>query len=945
MTGRARRYEISRPQPIQHDPAPPPPLPAPAPAPAPAPFTPQPSENIDHAAAEPMLWSNGLPRPLSDIRELSEPSLMDNFMRNPGRHQRNASKASSMQRKGSTKREAIRHEDPLKTKSPETAPIPKVIQPQKDASSDYSSTPEQLSFFSIPQSSVPRRSSSFQRQARSHSRKPSIRSQPSSNLAPPIRPSFSIPNRGTSQSPVKEARLRLDPVTSDAARRIPSRTHVRIPHPTEILEYPSYKHPRLKLELQVSAPLFVGGGSVEGYVKVTVDDNERARQKRSLSIGAISVDLLGFEQVDSSRKATFLALGTELIDADHPPPTGMVQSPSPFFADEKFWSLMPSCSALPFMISLPLDTGPPPFHSKHASIRFVLSVTALVRDSGKHYRVRTSQDVHVLPTYDPEKALTSLSSPLTASDERRIARAAGQETLRVTAGLHRQVWVSGSSIFVDVHILNQYRKPVRKLELSLERDILCYKHAAASTLEKSAGQARIFESNERAILVRSSYKTGSAGWNGVEPHTADIRTCELELPRGHGTVRCGKYFEVRYFLNVIAATGNSKAVSVQLPIILIHMNSLDVVPNSVAQVAAAIEEKRAHRRLNHSRSRRQENGHSRQHRSFSSPAPTLDLKRQPSYAQGRAFAAPRQQSLDRQREQRADMDELRGILDSSPRKHAKTFAQGAPVWKTASHTSLATLAFPNRSTESLGMLGAMSYGAPGSMDVGQEEHGHVRGLNGRLLRIESTDSMRSKKPSFPLRSRKDEQNERRRMGKAGVQAQIGPYSLGLSTTTPRVSMDGLSERSGIATSFRDKLDRSRVEFQAVRKKASGGLKECWLESRRNGDDEKERDERERERKNNPHSEVKCQYEDVNIGAGSVRFTHAHIPIRLHAVIRLSLVQERVEVVKHVQHHFTLRKSGPGLGLADSGVGVSSQYFMHDGMKVKRISESDIRYTV
>ncbi|EME88122.1 uncharacterized protein MYCFIDRAFT_96359, partial [Pseudocercospora fijiensis CIRAD86] len=496
-------------------------------------------------------------RPLSDIRELSEPSLMDNFIRNAARHQRSASKTSSVKRKGSIKWEAVKREEPFKTSCAETGPLLKVMQPPKDASSEYSSTPEQPSFFSIPQSSVPRRSSSFQRQARSHTRNPSMRSQPSSNLAPPIRQGFSIPNRGTSQSPVKEARLRLDPVSSDAARRVPSRTHIRIPHPTEILEYPSYKHPRLKLELQLSAPLFVGGGSVEGYVKVTVDDNERARNRRSLSIGAISVDLLGFEQADSCRRATFLALGTELIDADHPPPSCMVQSPSPFFADERFWSLMPSCSALPFMISLPLDTGPPPFQSKHASIRFMLSITALVRDSGKHYRVRTSQDVHVLPTYDPEKALTSLQSPLTASDELRMARAAGQETLKVTAGLHRQVWVSGSSIFVDVHILNQ----------------------------------------------------------------------------------------LRYFLNVIAATANSKAVSVQLPIILIHMNSLDVMPNSVAQVAAAIEEKRAHRRLNHSR-------------------------RQPSYAQGRAFAAPRQQSLDRQREQRADMDELRGMIDSSPRKHA-----------------------------------------------------------------------------------------------------------------------------------------------------------------------------------------------------------------------------------------------------------------------------------
>lgn len=832
MSSRTPRYEISRPQLIQYDPPPP------APPPPSVPPVPKSPQITGFAALESLPWSGGLPRPLSDIRELSEPSLMDNYVRQPYRHRRSVSKASSMKHTDSLKREE--QPNPVIV---EQAHIPKIVPPPKDASSDYSSTPEQNSFYSIQQSSVPRRSSSFQRQARSHARKPSIRTQPSSSLAPPTRQAFSIPNRGISQSPVKEARLRLDPISSDAARRIPSRTQVRSPHPTEILEYPSYKHPRIKLELQVSAPLFVGGGSVEGYVKITIDNNERARQRRSLSIGAMSVDLLGFEQIDSSRKATFLALGTELIDASHPPPVNMVHSSNLFFADERFWSLAPSCSALPFMISLPLDTGPPPFQSKHASIRFMLTVTALVRDSGRHYRVRTSQDVQVLPTYDPEKALTSLSSPLTASDELRIPRAAGQESLRMTAGLHRQVWVSGSSIFVDVHVLNKCRRPVKKLELTLERDILCYKHAAAATREKSAGQARIFESNERSILVRSSFKAGTAGWHGVEASTADIRTCELELPRGHGTVRCGKYFEVRYFLNVMALTSHSKTVSVQLPIILIHMNSLDVMPNSVAQVAAAIEEKRANRQRSRSRSRKHDGGHTRQ-RSFSSPAQTMDMKRQPSYAQGRAFAAPRQQSLDRQREQRADLEELRKILDSSPRKHAALLLKGGRPQKASSNTSLGSLAFASRSSETLGILGAMSYETPDSNDVVRRDDVGV-GFRGRLTRMRSTNSTRSKEPALvSTKGRKGERKGRSQISQASEGSQIGPYTLGLSTATRKSSMDAPSERSATATSFREKLERSRFEFQAVGRKASGGLKERsinWLEGRRNGDREKEQD--------------------------------------------------------------------------------------------------------
>jgi hypothetical protein len=78
-----------------------------------------------------------------------------------------------------------------------------------------------------------------------------------------------------------------------------------------------------------------------------------------------------------------------------------------------------------------------------------------------------------------EKALVSLPSPLTATDEFVRHRDGPPETVKVTAGLHRQVWVSGTSIFVDVHIANDMKKPIKRLELQLERDILCYRHVRA----------------------------------------------------------------------------------------------------------------------------------------------------------------------------------------------------------------------------------------------------------------------------------------------------------------------------------------------------------------------------------------------------------------------------------------------------------------------------------
>lgn len=74
----------------------------------------------------------------------------------------------------------------------------------------------------------------------------------------------------------------------------------------------------------------------------------------------------------------------------------------------------------------------------------------------------------------------SLPSPLTASDEWVRPRESALDIVRVTAGLHRQVWVSGTSIYVDVHIANNSRKMIKKIELQLERDILCYKHVCDS---------------------------------------------------------------------------------------------------------------------------------------------------------------------------------------------------------------------------------------------------------------------------------------------------------------------------------------------------------------------------------------------------------------------------------------------------------------------------------
>jgi hypothetical protein len=850
MANRLRGYEISRPQPIIE--------PSPEPNRTPQ-RAPRPPTSASNRTEDALPWPPSATRPLSDIRELTEPSLIQDVATHV-RQRRSISRSSSMKRKDTAPRKSssLRRAESDKKRDAQYT----VTKSYDASSSAYSSTPPELpGAYTIPQASIPKRSSSFgerTRTARGHVRKESVRDLPRPPPLPPP-PVLSIPNRGHSRSPVKEAKLRIDPITSDVARRVPSRTVIRNPQPADILDFPSYKHPRLKLEIQATAPVFVGGGSVEGFVKVTVDDNERLKQRRTLGLGALSVDVLGFEEVNGNRRAIFLSLGTELIDSKHPPPANMIEPSNPLTPGDKFWTLSPSTSALPFMVSLPLDTGPPPFHSKQANIRFILCGTALIRDAGSHYRVRTTQEVQILPTYDPEKALTSLPSPLTAADELRMPKAGACETLKVTAGLHRQVWVSGSTVFVDVHIANKTRKHVKRLDLSLERDILGYKHAAAATREKSAGQARIFESNNQSMVTMSTLRAGTNGWSGVDPHSSDTRTCDLELPRGHATIRCGKYFEVRYFLNVTVSVSNTKLVTLQLPIILIHMNSLDVVPNSVAQVAAAIEEKRAHR---HHRRRSSDTKPStrathRRGRSISSPARAQSVRRKPSYTQGRAFAAPRQQSLDRQRAERADIDHLRNLLDSSPRKHAAQL-HGFTLRKVASNVSLG-----GRSVGHDSAFRAMAFRTPDTKHELHQPSSEAEGVDSireRMKRMRSFDSFGSRKSPITPKSAFGPWQENVKpppppvppVPSMPIRHQIEPHTLGLTNMThisrQQFEVMGMEQvaKPGGEQSFRERIDRNRFEFKSVRRKPSGSMKDrgknIWQHLKHGGSDgQKERE--------------------------------------------------------------------------------------------------------
>ena len=192
---------------------------------------------------------------------------------------------------------------------------------------------------------------------------------------------------------------------------MPSRTFVRSVKPTDILDFPELSHPRVSLEVQTPAPLFVGGGTVEGQVRIIIDGNRSKagyEQGKAVSIGRISVDVLGVE-TSYGKSNIYRSLAVELVDEEHAPPSTMIAASRAL--SDAFWQVKPSDAVLPFCLNLPVNMGPPPYSSKHANIKYILCATIAVKISGKQSFIRKSQEIAILTVHDRRYPFDSVAFP------------------------------------------------------------------------------------------------------------------------------------------------------------------------------------------------------------------------------------------------------------------------------------------------------------------------------------------------------------------------------------------------------------------------------------------------------------------------------------------------------------------------------------------------------
>lgn len=352
------------------------------------------------------LYAAEEPRPLSDIRELTEPSVADAATHTKSHHVQHIARPIPVARKSSLKQSrSSEKQQQLNTvrivgSQPATAYPMRLIDHGRSPN-DYLTTEPSSTYSLSPM------------QGMDHLTRGESSNTPYTPRAAPQAMSSEGPLR-----PVHEARLSergehprhlKSRATQRDERDLVFQTHDNSSSATEVVDRPSCRHPRIVACFQTLAPLFVGGSSLEGYLQVIIDGAYRARQRPDLELSTISVDLVGVEELASHRRrAVFLSLGQDLVTARSPPPETMIKSDSRTKSDLQSWVLRPSRSLLPLRMTLPLDIGPVPFKSKHARIRYQLSATLNVVENKTAYTVRCSQDVYLVPTYDRKYAYSSV---------------------------------------------------------------------------------------------------------------------------------------------------------------------------------------------------------------------------------------------------------------------------------------------------------------------------------------------------------------------------------------------------------------------------------------------------------------------------------------------------------------------------------------------------------
>ncbi len=168
-----------------------------------------------------------------------------------------------------------------------------------------------------------------------------------------------------------------------------------------------------------------------------------------------------------------------------------------------------------------------------ASVRYISMASVRIKDgrTGARSISHFYRNIEVWPSYDPSRILAPTPSALYSTAAKPVFMG-GPGKLKLTASLHREIWVAGQRCYAKVFVANDTTKKVKSVALTLIRAETIFRLNpaldATSPTSKSTGldADACHTSTTRKVVAEtmlemaskstSGYATAKGWWTGVE---------------------------------------------------------------------------------------------------------------------------------------------------------------------------------------------------------------------------------------------------------------------------------------------------------------------------------------------------------------------------------------------------------------------------------------------
>ena len=168
-----------------------------------------------------------------------------------------------------------------------------------------------------------------------------------------------------------------------------------------------------------------------------------------------------------------------------------------------------------------------------ASVRYISMASIRIKDgrTGARSIAHFYRTIELWPSYDPSRILAPTPSALYSTAAKPVFMG-GPGKLKLTASLHREIWIAGQRCYVKVFVANDTTKKVKNVTFTLIRTEAIFRLnpglEATSPTSKSTGlDADACQTSttrkvvaemvlEMANKSTSGYATAKGWWTGVE---------------------------------------------------------------------------------------------------------------------------------------------------------------------------------------------------------------------------------------------------------------------------------------------------------------------------------------------------------------------------------------------------------------------------------------------